>query len=171
MTRDSENSGAPATLGCASCGAAVVSGASLCAGCGVALPPEVSGPAVPAAAAPVGSALPSLATSPCTSAGPTQRGLPSHEVPPVGSRSNVSVLTVGIRLQVAAVLAVFVSFFLDSYSVTRYYYLSGRQVTRYPLLVPGLFVGAIGLALAVVGTVLARRAKAERLAQFTSGRS
>jgi len=60
---------------------------------------------------------------------------------------------------------------MDLYSVTTYYYLLGRQVTRYPLLLPGVFLGAIALALAAVGTVLARRAKAERLARFTSRRS
>lgn len=148
----------------------MVIGALLCPRCGVAPPAPVHSPAGYAAATPVGSApVAPRATSPSTSAGPTPRA-PLPEALPVGRHAEVSLLKRGIGLQVAGGLAFIVSLIMDSYSVTTYYFLLGRQVTRYPLLVPGLVLGAIALVLAAVGTVGARRAKAERLARLTSRR-
>lgn len=156
---------------CPSCGASVASGALLCPRCCVALSPPVHSSSGPSATTPVGSP-PVISEGTAPSAPTEQAPRPAlSDLPPLAQHSDMSLLDlkVGIGLQVAAAVAFIVSIIMDSYSVTKYYY-SGSVATTNPLLVPGIFLGAVALVLAAIGTLVSRRSKAKRLTRFTSRR-
>lgn len=145
----------------------MLSGTSMCPRCSVASSPPIAPAAGPAPDTPSGSPpSPPQRLSPSTPAAPTPTTVPT-QVPPADQHVDISPLKIGIRLQAAAAVTFIASLIMDSYSVTTYY-TTGQVATHYPLLPLGLFIGAIALIVGAIGTIVTRRAKAERLARLTS---
>jgi len=155
---------------CPSCGASEVSDILECPRCSLTVPAQLDGPMESTTTTP--SSV--VAVTPLT----TASSMPDRQLQagslnigrPTGINPSVPPIKVGTGLQVAAVILFLVGIYMASYSVTTYYYFLGRNVTKYPLLIPGIIIVIVAIASAVIGNIIVRRVKAERLSRVLSQR-
>jgi len=150
-------------MSCASCGASEFGDTLECPRCGRTFSSQLDGPMESTLATPlrVTTATP-LETPSSMPDNRLQNGSLGASLPTEIS-TRVPPIKVGLGIQVAAVILFIIGIYMGSYSVTTYYY-TGRFVTRYPLLIPGIVVGIIAIVAATIGTVIVRRSKAKSLA-------
>jgi hypothetical protein len=155
---------------CPSCGASEVSDILECPHCSLTVPAALDGPTESTTTTPSSA----IAVTPLT----TASSIPDRQLQagslnigrPTGINPSVPSIKVGTGLQVAAVILFLVAIYMASYSVTTYYYILGKTVTKYPLLIPGIIIAIVALVSAAIGKIIVRQAKAERLSRVLSQR-